>query len=91
MAAGPATLDDFERGWEAVRFEFGGELAKALSGADLSAPLPETTDAIERADLITVGPGSLYTSLITNLLVEGIPAALTTARGLRVFVCNLMT
>ncbi len=55
------------------------------------APLPETTDAIERADLISVGPGSLYTSLITNLLVEGIPAALAEARGLRVFVCNLMT
>jgi uncharacterized cofD-like protein len=55
------------------------------------APLPETLDAIERADLITVGPGSLYTSLITNLLVEGIPSALAHARGLRVFVCNLMT
>ena len=55
------------------------------------APLPETMEAIERADLITVGPGSLYTSLITNLLVEGIPAALAHARGLRVFICNLMT
>lgn len=55
------------------------------------APLPETMEAIERADLITVGPGSLYTSLITNLLVEGIPTALKDARGLRVFVCNLMT
>jgi uncharacterized cofD-like protein len=55
------------------------------------APLPETLEAIERADLITVGPGSLYTSLITNLLVDGIPAALGTARGVRVFVCNLMT
>jgi len=55
------------------------------------APLPETTEAIQRADLITVGPGSLYTSLITNLLVEGIPAALADAAGLRVFVCNLMT
>jgi uncharacterized cofD-like protein len=55
------------------------------------APMPETRDAIERADLITVGPGSLYTSLITNLLVEGIPAALAHARGLRVYVCNLMT
>ena len=55
------------------------------------APLPETTEAIQKADLITVGPGSLYTSLITNLLVEGIPAALADARGLRVFVCNLMT
>lgn len=55
------------------------------------APLPETLEAIERADLITVGPGSLYTSLITNLLVEGIPAALAQAKGLRVFICNLMT
>jgi uncharacterized cofD-like protein len=55
------------------------------------APLPETMEAIKRADLITVGPGSLYTSLITNLLVDGVPAALAHARGLRVFVCNLMT
>ena len=54
-------------------------------------PLPETLEAIGRADLITVGPGSLYTSLITNLLVDGIPSALARAQGLRVFVCNLMT
>jgi uncharacterized cofD-like protein len=54
-------------------------------------PLPETLEAIERADLITVGPGSLYTSLITNLLVEGLPAALAQARGLRVYVANLMS
>jgi len=56
-----------------------------------AAPLPESLEAIERADLITVGPGSLYTSLITNLLVKGIPEALANARGLRVFICNLMT
>jgi len=55
------------------------------------APLPETLEAIERADLITVGPGSLYTSLITNLLVDGIPSALGSAKGVRVFVCNMMT
>ncbi len=54
-------------------------------------PMPETLDAIERADLITVGPGSLYTSLITNLLVDGIPETLGEARGVRVFICNLMT
>ncbi len=54
-------------------------------------PLPDTLDAISRADLITVGPGSLFTSLITNLLVDGIPEALGKARGLRVFICNLMT
>jgi len=56
-----------------------------------AAPLPETLEAIERADLITVGPGSLYTSLITNLLVKDMPAALARARGVRVYICNLMT
>jgi uncharacterized cofD-like protein len=56
-----------------------------------AAALPETLEAIAHADLITVGPGSLYTSLITNLLVQGIPSALASARGLRVFICNLMT
>jgi uncharacterized cofD-like protein len=56
-----------------------------------AAALPETLDAIAHADLITVGPGSLYTSLITNLLVQGMPTALASARGLRVYICNLMT
>jgi uncharacterized cofD-like protein len=54
-------------------------------------PLPETLQAIARADLITLGPGSLYTSLITNLLVKGIPEALAAARGTRVYIANLMT
>ncbi|MFP5235708.1 MAG: uridine diphosphate-N-acetylglucosamine-binding protein YvcK [Acidobacteriota bacterium] len=56
-----------------------------------AAALPETLEAIQAADLITVGPGSLYTSLITNLLVQEMPAALANASGLRVYVCNLMT
>jgi uncharacterized cofD-like protein len=56
-----------------------------------AAPLPETLEAIERADLITVGPGSLYTSLITNLLVRDMPAALARAHGVRIYICNLMT
>lgn len=54
-------------------------------------PLPETLEAIARADMITIGPGSLYTSLITNLLVNGIPEALSEAQGTRVYICNLMT
>ncbi len=37
--------------------------------------LPETMAAIEKADLITVGPGSLYTSLVTNMLVRDMPSA----------------
>jgi uncharacterized cofD-like protein len=54
-------------------------------------PLPETLSAIAEADLITLGPGSLYTSLVTNLLVQGIPEALASARGTRVYIANLMT
>jgi uncharacterized cofD-like protein len=54
-------------------------------------PLPETLEAIANADIITLGPGSLYTSLITNLLVCGIPEALAASRATKVFVCNLMT
>ena len=54
-------------------------------------PLPDALEAIATADLITLGPGSLYTSLITNLLVKGIPEALTASHATRVYVCNLMT
>src|SRR5215469_12107210 len=61
-----------------------------LEPSDAGA-LPETLDAIERADIITVGPGSLYTSLITNLLVKGMPEALAQAQGVRVYICNLMS
>ena len=54
-------------------------------------PLPETLAAIKEADLITVGPGSLYTSLIPNLLVRGIPEQISRSKALKVYVCNLMT
>jgi uncharacterized cofD-like protein len=66
-------------------------IAELMIDPPNAAAMPETLEAIERADLITVGPGSLYTSLITNLLVQGIPTALAEAKGVRVFICNLMT
>ena len=54
-------------------------------------PLQEALEAIQNADLITIGPGSLFTSLITNLLVKGIPEAIARSKAKRVYVCNLMT
>ena len=54
-------------------------------------PMPQTLQAIAEADLITIGPGSLFTSLIPNLLVHGIPEAIAGSRAVKVFVCNLMT
>ena len=54
-------------------------------------PLPQTLDAIAAADLITIGPGSLFTSLIPNLLVHGIVDAIVNSNAIKVYVCNLMT
>lgn len=54
-------------------------------------PLPQTLEAIANADLITIGPGSLFTSLIPNLLVRGIAQAIVESPAIKVFVCNLMT
>ncbi len=54
-------------------------------------PLPAALEAIESADLITVGPGSLFTSLVPNFLVRDVAKAIANAGAVKVFVCNLMT
>ncbi|NOT48519.1 MAG: YvcK family protein [Acidobacteria bacterium] len=54
-------------------------------------PLPEALNAIRDADLISVGPGSLYTSLLPPLLVHGVAEAIEESSAVKVFVCNLMT
>lgn len=63
----------------------------ALKPADV-APVPEVLQALAEAELIVLGPGSLYTSVIPNLLVRGIADAIRSNRAaLRVYVCNVMT
>jgi uncharacterized cofD-like protein len=54
-------------------------------------PLPQALDAILQADIVTIGPGSLFTSCIPNLLVHGVPQAICRSSALRVYICNLMT
>ena len=54
-------------------------------------PLPETLDAIAKANIITLGPGSLFTSLLPNLLVKGIPEAIRQSTALKVYIGNIMT
>ena len=53
--------------------------------------LPKALEAIAEADLIVLGPGSLYTSLLPNLLVPELVAALARSRAPRLYICNLMT
>lgn len=53
--------------------------------------LPEALAAIREADMIVLGPGSLYTSIIPNLLVDGIVEAIQSSDALKIYVCNVMT
>ncbi len=53
--------------------------------------LPEALEAIEKADLIIMGPGSLYTSIIPNFLVDGVVEAVAKAKAPKIYVMNIMT
>jgi uncharacterized cofD-like protein len=53
-------------------------------------PLPDTLEAIDKADLITLGPGSLYTSVVPNILVKGMAAAIRNSSAMKVYFVNLM-
>ncbi len=53
--------------------------------------LPDALEAIRRAEVILLGPGSLYTSVIPNLLVDGISEAIIDSTALKIYVCNIMT
>lgn len=96
----PATLDDVRL--QAV-LEDGsmlfGESSISRNGAQIRSlsltpqncrPVDAVLESIRKADLITVGPGSLFTSLLPNLLVPGIARALRKSPALKIFICNLM-
>lgn len=55
------------------------------------APLEDALQAIQEADAVILGPGSLYTSVIPNLLVPGVAEALRRSPALKIYVCNIMT
>ena len=53
--------------------------------------MPEALDAIQEADIIILGPGSLYTSIIPNLLVQGMAEAIQNSPAQKLYICNIMT
>ncbi len=53
--------------------------------------LPAALEAIRQADIVLLGPGSLYTSVIPNLLVDGIADAIHNSKALKIYICNIMT
>ncbi len=56
-----------------------------------AAPFPDAVEAIRNADMIVLGPGSLYTSVIPNLLVPGISEEIAAAKAFKLYCCNVMT
>ena len=97
----PTTLDDMKL---AAEFEDGtivkGEsnipeahkqIKRLFTEPAVCKALPEALEAIASADLIILGPGSLYTSVIPNLLVSGIVEAIEASHAKKIYVCNIMT
>lgn len=73
---------------------YGKETGKAIKNIMLEQPLminPAVKEAIEEADVIVLGPGSLYTSIIANFLVEGMNEVLSRTSAVKIYISNIMT
>lgn len=69
----------------------GGKIKRLLLQAGENQATPQALEAIMEAELIILGPGSLYTSIIPNLLVPGIAEAIRKSKAKKLYVCNVMT
>lgn len=68
-----------------------GSIERVFLQPDDAPAYPESIQAILAADLIVIGPGSLFTSILPNLLVPGIASAIRSSSALKVYVCNVAT
>jgi uncharacterized cofD-like protein len=97
----PSTLEDVTLSARTNENEFvhgehniterGGAIRELYLNPASAEAHPDAVHAILDADLIVIGPGSLYTSVLPNLLVEGIRKAIVASQACRVFVCNVAT
>ncbi|MDP4145048.1 MAG: YvcK family protein [Bacillota bacterium] len=71
--------------------EYKSPIEKVFIEPENAKALKEAVQAIREADAIILGPGSLYTSVIPNLLVKDISTALQRSRALKLYICNIMT
>lgn len=69
----------------------GGKIDRVYLEPDLSKPPLESLDEIKRADLIVLGPGSLYTSIMPNLLINDLCQAIKDSKAKKVYISNVMT
>ena len=71
--------------------QVGGRIQRVWLEPGSAQPLPEVLEAIRSADIIVMGPGSLYTSLMPNLLVDGVCSAIKESKALKIYTANIMT
>lgn len=71
--------------------ESGKKIKKLYTDPQFCKPLEDVILAIQDADLIILGPGSLYTSIIPNLLIKEITTAIEKAKAKKIYICNIMT
>jgi len=71
--------------------KFGNSIKRLRLEPEDCHPLPEVLAAIYEADVITIGPGSLFTSLLPPILVKGVSEAIAATPATKFFICNLMT
>ena len=71
--------------------ESGKKIKRLFTEPDNCKPLEEAISAILDADLIILGPGSLYTSVLPNLLIKDIAKAVNNSKAKKIYVCNIMT
>jgi uncharacterized cofD-like protein len=69
----------------------GGSIDRLVLEPAGARPNPEVLQAIAKADAIVLGPGSLYTSILPNLLVPGVAKAIERSGALKILACNIMT
>jgi uncharacterized cofD-like protein len=69
----------------------GGKIERLYLEPDDCEPHPDAIAAIQNADMVTVGPGSLYTSILPPLLVNGVVDVIAASSAVKIFICNLMT
>jgi uncharacterized cofD-like protein len=82
--------DSIVRGESKIPYS-GKRIKRVFLNPEGVKPLPETLQAIREADLIVIGPGSLYTSILPNLLVKRLGKEVCKATARKVYICNLMT
>jgi uncharacterized cofD-like protein len=87
----PNTISEVRVEGESRIPEVSGKVSRVWLEPDNPPAFPQAIQAILKADLILVGPGSLYTSILPNLLVPDMVAALRASQSLKIFVCNVAT